>query len=95
MGGLAVLALKRAMDIFAALVTLVAMAAFTWMFAIKVIGTRADNVGTFDLRQPVWIYYAVAWVGLGAAVLLLIARTLRLVFRAGKTRCARPAKRIE
>lgn len=70
---------KRTMDIFAALVTLVAMAAFTWMFAVKVLGTRADNVGTFDLRQPVWIYYAIAWIGLGAAVLLLVVRTVRLV----------------
>lgn len=71
---------KRTMDIFAALVTLVAMAAFTWMFAVKVLGTRADNVGTFDLRQPVWIYYAIAWIGLGSAVLLLVVRTVRLVF---------------
>lgn len=70
---------KRAMDIFAALVTLVAMIALTWMFAEKVIGTRADNVGTFDLRQPVWIYYLVAWIGLASAVLLLALRTVRLV----------------
>ncbi|MDO8876551.1 MAG: TRAP transporter small permease [Pseudolabrys sp.] len=73
--------LQRALDVFAALVTLVAIAAFTWMFADKVLGTRADNVGTFDLRQPVWIYYAVAWIGLGSAVLLLVLRTFRLVFR--------------
>ena len=72
-------AAQRAMDVFSALVTLVAMAAFTWMFAIKVIGTRADNVGTFDLRQPVWIYYFVAWIGLASAVLLLVLRTIRLV----------------
>ena len=71
---------RRATDVFSALVTLVAMAAFTWMFAEKVIGTRADHVGTFDLRQPVWIYYFIAWIGLAAAVLLLIARTFRLVF---------------
>jgi TRAP-type C4-dicarboxylate transport system permease small subunit len=71
---------RRAMDVFAGLVTLIAMCAFTWMFAEKVIGTRADHVGTFDLRQPVWIYYFVAWIGLAAAVLLLIARTARLVF---------------
>ena len=33
---------KRAMDVFSALVTLVAMAAFTWMFAEKVLDIRAD-----------------------------------------------------
>jgi len=72
---------QRAMDVFSALVTLVAMIALTWMFAEKVIGTRADNVGTFDLRQPVWIYYLVAWVGLASSVLLLALRTARLVLR--------------
>jgi TRAP-type C4-dicarboxylate transport system permease small subunit len=72
---------KRAMDVFSALVTLAAMAAFTWMFAEKVLGTRADHVGTFDLRQPVWVYYFVAWVGLASSILLLVLRTFRLVFR--------------
>ncbi|MBS0248774.1 MAG: TRAP transporter small permease [Proteobacteria bacterium] len=71
---------KRAMDVFSALVTLAAMAAFTWMFAEKVLNTRIDNVGTFDLRQPVWIYYFIAWVGLASSILLLILRTIRLVF---------------
>jgi TRAP-type C4-dicarboxylate transport system permease small subunit len=71
---------QRAMDVFSALVTLVAMTAFTWMFAEKVLNTRLDHVGTFDMRQPVWIYYLVAWIGLAAAVLLLVLRTLRLTF---------------
>lgn len=86
---------KRAMDIFAALVTLIAMAAFTWMFAIKVLGTRADNVGTFDLRQPVWIYYAIAWIGLGSAVLLLVVRTVRLVLSPEELSTARDPQAIE
>lgn len=81
---------KRAMDVFSALVTLVAMIALTWMFAEKVIGTRADNVGTFDLRQPVWIYYLVAWIGLASAVLLLIMRTVRLVFTPEKLAAREP-----
>ncbi len=71
---------RRAMDVFAALLTLFAMAIFTWMMAIKVLGTRADNVLTFDLRQPVWIYYLVAWIGLAAATVLLVVRTARLLF---------------
>jgi TRAP-type C4-dicarboxylate transport system permease small subunit len=70
---------RRAMDVFAAIVILIAMATFTWMFAQKVIGTRAAHVGTFDLRQPVWIYYLIAWVGLAASVLLLVLRTIRLI----------------
>jgi TRAP-type transport system small permease protein len=71
---------QRAMDVFAALVTLVAMSTFTWMMAEKVLDTRSDHVGTFDLREPVWIYYLIAWLGLASSIVLLIARTVRLVF---------------
>lgn len=88
-------ALQRVLDVFAALVTLVAIGAFTWMFAVKVIGTRADNVGTFDLRQPVWIYYLVAWIGLGAAVMLLVLRTFRLVFWPEKLAHPDESRRVE
>ena len=70
---------KRAMDVFSALVTLVGMATFTWMFAEKVLDIRVAGTGTFDLRQPVWPYYFVAWIGLAAAVLLLVLRTVRLI----------------
>jgi TRAP-type transport system small permease protein len=83
---------QRAMDVFAALVTLIAMAAFTWMFAEKVISTRADHVGTFDLRQPVWIYFLIAWVGLAAAILLLVLRTVRLVIAPEKVASAHEAQ---
>ena len=71
---------QRAMDVFAAIVTLIGLAAFTWMFAGKVIDIRAANIGTYDLREPLWPYYFVAWIGLAAAVLLLMLRTVRLVF---------------
>lgn len=70
---------QRAMDVFASLLTLFALVIFTWMVGLKVINTHADQVATFDLRQPVWIYYFVAWVGLAAAILMLLARTVRLL----------------
>jgi TRAP-type C4-dicarboxylate transport system permease small subunit len=73
--------LRRAMDLFASLVTLASMAVFTWMAGTKVISTRADNVLTFDLHLPVWIFYLIAWLGLAASILLLVARTIRLVVR--------------
>jgi TRAP-type C4-dicarboxylate transport system permease small subunit len=82
---------QRAMDVFSALITLVGMAAFTWMFAEKVLNTRAAHTGTFDLRQPVWIYYFIAWIGLAAAVLLLLLRTLRLLLAPEKLAPAREA----
>jgi TRAP-type C4-dicarboxylate transport system permease small subunit len=72
--------LKRAMDIFADLVTLACLVIFTWMVAIKVLNTRADGVATFDLRQPVWVYYCIAWIGLAAAILLMAVRTIRTFF---------------
>lgn len=86
---------KRMMDVFSALVTLVAMAIFAWMFTIKVLGTRADNVGTFDLRQPVWIYYFIAWIGLASSVLLLAVRTVRLIFRPEKLLRAHGVQTLE
>ncbi len=86
---------QRAMDVFSALVTLVAMATFTWMFAEKVLNTRADNVGTFDLRQPVWIYFFVAWIGLASAVLLLVLRTVRLMIAPDKLGAARETQGVE
>jgi TRAP-type C4-dicarboxylate transport system permease small subunit len=86
---------QRSMDVFSALVTLVAMAAFTWMFAEKVLGVRADNLGTFDLRQPVWVYYFIAWIGLGSAVLLLALRTVRLVISPEKIAVAHDTQAVE
>ena len=86
---------QRALDVFAALVTLLAMATFTWMFTDKVLSTRADQVGTFDLRQPVWIYYFVAWIGLASAVALLVVRTVRLVLWPEKLARPHNAQAIE
>lgn len=70
---------QRALDVFADVLTLFAMTAFAIMMGSKVLDTRAENVLTFDLRQPVWIYYALAWLGLVAAVLLLVIRLYRLL----------------
>jgi TRAP-type C4-dicarboxylate transport system permease small subunit len=72
--------LKRSMDIFAGMLALGSMLVFTWMMATKVLSTRADNILTFDLRLPVWIFHLAAWLGLAAAVFLLLVRTIRLMF---------------
>lgn len=71
--------LKRVLDVFSALVSLFAMAVFTWMMAGKVIDTYRENILTFDLRLPVWIFYGLAWIGLAAAIVLLVVRTVRLL----------------
>jgi TRAP-type transport system small permease protein len=71
---------QRIMDVFATLVLLFVVAVQTWTLFDKVVTTRADNVQTFDLRLPVWPFYAVAWIGDVAAVLLIAVRTYRLIF---------------
>jgi TRAP-type transport system small permease protein len=71
---------QRVMDVFATLVLLFVVAVQTWTLFDKVVTTRADNVQTFDLRLPVWPFYAVAWIGDVAAVLLIALRTYRLIF---------------
>lgn len=70
---------KHAIDVFADLVTLAAMGVFAAMTIDKVLATAAANVRTFDLRLPVWGFYAVAALGIIAAVLLLALRVFRVV----------------
>jgi TRAP-type C4-dicarboxylate transport system permease small subunit len=79
---------KRAIDVFADLVTLAAMAVFAWMTVDKVVATVASNVRTFDLRLPVWPFYAVAALGSMAAVLLLALRAFRVASGAMATHAA-------
>src|SRR2546429_1401376 len=72
---------QRAMDIFATMVLLFVVAVHSWTLFDKVASTRADNVLTFDLRLPTWPFFAVAWLGDVSAVVLIAARTYRLIFR--------------
>lgn len=68
---------RRIMDAFAGIVTLLCLAVFTWAMADKVLSTYRDNVLTFDLHLPVWIFYAVACVGLALCIPLLLTRLWR------------------
>jgi TRAP-type C4-dicarboxylate transport system permease small subunit len=72
--------MKRVIDVFATLVLLFVVAVQTWTLFDKVHGTYNDNVLTFDLRMPTWPFFAIAWAGDGAAVLLIAIRTYRLIF---------------
>jgi TRAP-type C4-dicarboxylate transport system permease small subunit len=71
---------QRAMDIFATLVLLFVVSVHTWTLFDKVVASRADHVLTFDLRLPTWPFFAIAWVGDAAAVILIGVRTYRLLF---------------
>ena len=71
---------QRAIDVFATLVLLFIVCVHTWTLYDKVAATRADNVLTFDLRLPTWPFFALAWFGDAAAVVLIAIRTYRLLF---------------
>ena len=71
---------KRWIDVFATLVLLFVVSVQTWTLFDKVRTTYNDNVLTFDMHMPTWPFFAVAWAGDGAAVLLIAIRTYRLIF---------------
>ena len=71
---------QRVMDVFATLVLLFVVTVQTYTLFDKVVSTYHDNVQTFDLRVPTWPFFAIAWIGDVAAVLLIALRTYRLIF---------------
>src|SRR4051812_8834780 len=72
---------QRAIDVFATLVLLFVVTVQTYTLFDKVVATYHDNVLTFDLRLPTWPFFLVAWLGDVSAVLLIMVRTYRLIFR--------------
>jgi TRAP-type transport system small permease protein len=73
---------RRAIDVFADLVSLGAMIIFTYMIAYKVFDTYTADIRTFDMRTPTWPFFLLAWIGLAAAILLLVIRTIAIAFGA-------------
>src|SRR5262245_17656557 len=71
---------QRWIDVFATLVLLFVVTVQTYTLFDKVVGTYNDNVLTFDLRLPNWPFFLIAWLGDGAAVVLIAIRTYRLIF---------------
>ena len=71
---------QRAIDVFATLVLLFVVVVQTYTLFDKVVSTRDANLQTFELRLPVWPFFALAWIGDVAAVLLIAVRTYRLIF---------------
>jgi TRAP-type C4-dicarboxylate transport system permease small subunit len=72
---------QRIIDIFATLVLLFVVSVQTWTLFDKVVSTYADNILTYDLRLPTWPFFLLAWIGDVSAVLLIVVRTYRLIFR--------------
>lgn len=72
---------RRAMDVFATLVTFIFMAVFAWTVFSRVAGIRATGMTTMDFQVPMWPFYALATFGLGFAVLLIPAYLYRALTR--------------
>jgi TRAP-type C4-dicarboxylate transport system permease small subunit len=71
---------QRVIDVFATLVLLFVVTVQTYTLFDKVVATYHDNLETADVRWPVWPFFAIAWIGDVAAVLLIAVRTYRLIF---------------
>ena len=71
--------LKRAIDVFATLVLLFVVVVHSWMLFGKVYSTYLDNVLTYDLHLPTWPFFAVAWAGDVAAVVLIAVRAWNFI----------------
>jgi TRAP-type C4-dicarboxylate transport system permease small subunit len=72
---------QRVIDVFATLVLLFVVAVQTWTLFDKVSSTYADHILTAELRFPYWPFFALAWIGDVSAVILIVVRTYRLIFR--------------
>jgi len=86
---------KRFIDIFATLVLLFVVTVQTITLFDKVRSTYNDHVLTYDLNLPTWPFFAVAWLGDAAAVLLIAIRTYRLIFHPLDLHDASEAKVVE
>src|SRR5262245_33450136 len=86
---------QRFIDVFATLVLLFVVSVQTYTLFDKVITTYSDNILTAELRLPYWPFFAVAWIGDVAAVLLIAVRTYRLVFRPDLMRGGYQIKPVE
>src|SRR5580698_9278349 len=70
---------KRAIDVFATLVLLFVVVVHSFMLFEKVYSTYLDNVLTYDLHLPTWPFFAVAWGGDLAAVVLIAVRAWNFI----------------
>lgn len=87
--------LRRAIDVFATVVLLGVVAVQTAMLFDKVRGTFVDNVLTYDMNIPTWPFYAVAWLGDAAAVVLIAIRTWRLIVSPEKLHDETPEMKVQ
>jgi TRAP-type C4-dicarboxylate transport system permease small subunit len=81
---------RYALDLFATVVTLVIVVLIAWMGLEKVTGTWRSGEQTFDLRLPLWPFYAFAWLGMFSAVVFVAVRLVRQFLGMDRTAGPRP-----
>jgi TRAP-type C4-dicarboxylate transport system permease small subunit len=72
---------KRLLDLFATSASLFFMALFTWTLARRVWIIYTTGEKTYDVGLPIWPFYAVAWIGIAMAMILLVVRLWALIRR--------------
>lgn len=72
---------RRAVDVFAGVITMGCLAVFAWMATYKVITVWRAHGTTMDLNLPTWPLYFTAWVGLALSIVLMLVRIARQILR--------------
>jgi TRAP-type C4-dicarboxylate transport system permease small subunit len=70
---------KWLIDLFATIVLLLFLAAFSWMLLFKVDSGFRSGEATFDVRIPIWPFHVLASLGIFLATLLVAIRLVRLL----------------
>lgn len=73
---------KAVLTRIGALVCVVAMAFVAWALGVKVLDSYQSGLVSVDLRLPVWVFHAAAWLGTLASIFVLAAE---VVGRDGET----------
>lgn len=71
--------LQRAMDILGQLLVALFIGLFAWKLLERIDSVMAAGEYTMDLRLAIWPFYALAWLGVLAALLLTLARLWQLL----------------
>lgn len=72
---------KSKMELLGNAITLMAMAVFTWRLLLKVIDGFHTKAASVDLGLQLWIFHAVAWIGIVASVIAILVRIIGLLQR--------------
>ena len=72
--------LQRLVDVLGQLLILTFVALFCWMLLKQVGSVRVSGELTVDTRTAIWPFYFIAWMGVAASTLLILARIWLLLF---------------